>query len=355
MSLSILLSELWRFVREHVLALLAGTLIIAILVTGAGYLHKQKTAEQLLNDTSQASPEEIKAAADYLETAYETEPVSFRFVAMQKDGNQFMNSFVFDEYFRSKEERAKLAQKTGVDLEKWYQSECQLGIDQSSEFRGGLAGVRDMSSGVVTMRVQVGQSEEENMKVAQAMYEEIKNQTPAFAKDFDMTLLEAPTTENFLTEDDQRLVSGPSTLSEYVGLNQRPLLVYAFLGALLGIFATAFVLFLWQWQRGKVRYAFDYSWSLPMLFFLINQKRETAEAELRQAATLPAQKRLILRQAGEPILAGEKTHTQCEALPEDLKELVIWIDAGQTDKAWLQQQFQVAKLWGGPLKVIHVY
>ena len=170
-----------------------------------------------------------------------------------------------------------------------------------------------------------------------------------------MTLLEAPTMENFLTEDDQRLVSGPSTLSEYVGLNQRPLLVYAFLGALLGIFATAFVLFLWQWQRGKVRYAFDYSWSLPMLFFLINQKRETAEAELRQAATLPAQKRLILRQAGEPILAGEKTHTQCEALPEDLKELVIWIDAGQTDKAWLQQQFQVAKLWGGPLKVIHVY
>lgn len=356
MSLHTLLFELWRFFKDYFLKIILGTALVAILATVGGYWLNNKHSEEALDKLTpgEVTQEAVLDAKSNLKTIYSQEPASIRFIVIQEDGNVFDNSFVFDEYFTSSEKAQALKKETGVDIPGFRQAENLLGIVKTNVFRGGLAGIRDRSSDVITLRVLVGQTAEENLRVAQAIADKLKAGDLPFLKGMQVSILEEAQTADFLSGDDAAMVAGPNTLNEYIGQGQRPLVLYAILGVILGFFLSAFILFLWHFSSKKVLYAFDYQWELPMQHLMLNKRAKDFKERLALIEKLPSAPALVLSQENNDLPLGVASSSQC---PDQgvTDWVLILAESGKTDKDWLSRQREACSLLGVPVKLVLIY
>ena len=144
MSLTTVLNELWRFIKDKKLKILIGAILVSVLsVIGGNVIQRvidQPTEEEQISTNNGAGPtptmaEDLQESREYLSDIYEHEPANFEIFAQLEDGDIFINSFIFDEYFSLPEVVEEIENKTGVAYSDTLEHEKKLERFKTSRYR----------------------------------------------------------------------------------------------------------------------------------------------------------------------------------------------------------------------------
>lgn len=339
MNLITIISELYRFIRDHLIKILIGTLAVATLIAGGRYYLSSQHAMQ------------HQDAYNYLKEIYSQEPAELQFIVTTNEGELFGNSFIFDEYFSQPQWIKRIEQETGIQFGKWLESEQELGLFKTPQFRGGLAAIRNSSSDVMTLRVLVAPTAQENLTITQAIMKLVENEEVAFLNHHNVTFLEQPMIGERLDLETNTMVATPESLSVYAGPNVRSVVLYGVLGLIAGFILTVGVLFLRQLSRSKISYGFDYAWELEHMHVLYNPALSDAQTLLEVVQTPPVQNRVVIAQNAVEGIATQSTLSQTN---QELNEIVVLIQSGDTTKQWYKDQMVLSRLYRVPVKIIHI-
>ncbi|OYQ66692.1 hypothetical protein [Aerococcus sp. 1KP-2016] len=367
MSLLTIIAELWRFFINNIVKIIIGTIIVMAITIGARVLlssYIENTAvESVTSETAEnetLTPEEIEASYELLGTVYDQEPAEFSFVAVNQEGIILGNSFILDEYLSRPDVLTELEAASGVDIASTLQAQANVGLEKTRNFRGGLAAVRNSSTDEITMRVLVGQTAEENLAVAESIYQYLQAGKVPFYENYELTFLSTPEIGEDLVLEDNPMVPTPGTLS---GLQPQQtggsLVFYGVLGAILGVILSTAILFALHFFSKKITYAYDYAWDFDDYQRLVDGDKIDADA-LHNWLLIPADKnRVAVAQntANEMIQEFASQHlpvaNTISAGIDTPEEIILFIESGQTDKDWYKQQFELSKLYEARLKIVH--
>lgn len=372
MSLTTILSELWRFIKDNFIKILVGAILTSILAVLVSLF-----LPNLMGQTTSESPEEeqltqlppdedAQASRDYLIDRYEEEPAVFEVFIQLEDGNVFGNSFIFDEYFTSSAIVEEIERETGVDYGLTLDHEKNLELYKTSQYRGSIAGIRNTSTNVITIRVQAAESGEENLILAEAFADRIVNNDIPFMQELSVTLMSEPAVGEKLIDGALEMVSSPEALgilSPATSENQS-IILYAIAGFILGVFLVATVLFIIQLFKKKINYAFQYSWDFDDYHFIYS----TDESSDKLTETLLAPEtmnQLIVHQDQESSLIDSLTasnypiettlflsrHAQND---QDIDEILLLIESKKTDKIWFNEQYRLAEKYETQITIIQI-
>lgn len=370
MSLTTILSEIWRFIKDNKIKILSGALIISVFTVLSslflpnlmGQPSEEVTDEEQF--TEMTPSEDAQASREYLTKIYEQEPAGFEVFIQLKDGNVFGNSFIFDEYFSSPTVVEEIETETGVEYSQTLAHEVNLGFHKTSQYRGSIAGIRDTSSNVITIRVQAAENSKDNLKLAEAFADRIFNNEIPFIEGLSVTRLSEPEIGETLVEEDLQMVSSPATLGKLapVESKSRSALLYAIAGFILGLFITAIILFCIQLFKNKINYAFQYSWDFNDNHFIFTIDKESER--LKDFLLAPeTTNQIIVHQAGDSIeqLIDFKQEVKItESLSRFTKnntkvdEIVLFLESNVTDKKWYNEQYRLAEKYNSQLTIIQV-
>lgn len=353
MSLATIISELWRFVKDNIVRILIGALVISIITVGARYF----ITDILLSDRQEA--------ADYLEKVYTQEPSSFKAVVTIEDGQIFSNPHLYDDYFTSPQVVAAVEEETGIEIQETLDSERLLELFKTPTFRGSISAVRDNASGVFIFRVLAGQTPEENLAIANAYRDLLASgEIPFMENQFADITLEPMIGEVVDTEEYLSLPT-VDTLSIYRSNNARSLIIYGVLGLIVGLILTTGIIFLQRLRKNKINYAFEYAWDLDDQHILVHNSHTDSVYNVQDAIRIPAvNSRWIISQSAlsEEINDVDETSERFISKLQEVKsdelapnQIVIVIQANHTEKRWLKDQMTMATLYNVPLKLVHVY
>lgn len=370
MSLTTILSELWRFMKENWLKILAGAIIISVLAVLSSFFVPNlmgQSPEEVVEDEErieQLSMENVQESRDYLATIYGQAPAEFEMFVQLQDGSTFGNSFIFDEYFTSPAVVDEIERETGVDYSQTLAHEQKLQLYKTSQYRGSIAGIRNTSSNVITIRVQATESSEENLLLAEAFAEQILENEIPFIQDLSVTLMRAPAIGEQLVEEDLQMVSAPEALGiiSPVESESRSVLLYAIAGFIIGLLITAVVLFILQLFKKKINYAFQYSWDFNDHHFIMI--KDADREQLNNLLLIPeADKQLVVAQTSPFTKELWKNNPQIEhtaalsrrALEkEQVEEIVLLVESKETDKKWYNDQYRLAEMSESQLTILQV-
>ncbi|AXY24835.1 hypothetical protein CL176_01710 [Suicoccus acidiformans] len=350
MSLVTIIQELWRFVKDNRFRILLGTLLGAVLVVGLRYA----ITNYVLRDSREAFNE--------LREVYSQEPAEFQILVTIEDGQLFSNAFAYEEYMASEPVVRQIEAETGIEFYDWYKNEQTLELYKTTNYRGGLAGIRNSDSGVFTFRFAVADSPEANLAIAQAYADLILRGDAQFMEGHTVQMVTEPAIQELLPEELLPNVGTPESLSTFGVMNPLKTMLYTIIGAIIGLILSLTVLFLRSVFGAKITYAFDYTWDVEdqhLLFEAGKAGRQTDLADLLLIPRVP--ERLVVSQQTAHLSECEAdgllflNHVQ--ALPETAAptDIVLIIYSHQTDKQWYQEQFNLLKLYRLPVKIIHVY
>lgn len=368
MSLTTILSEIWRFIKDNMIKILAGALIMSVLAVLSslflpnlmGQSSEEVTDEEQL--TEMTPSEDAQASREYLTNIYEQEPAGFEVFIQLEDGNIFGNSFIFDEYFSSPAIVEEIENETGIEYSQTLAHEVNLGFYKTSQYRGSIAGIRDTSSNVITIRVQAAESSEDNLKLAEAFADKIFNNEIPFIEGLSVTSLSEPQIGETLVEDDLQMVSSPASLGKFAPAESesRSTLLYAIAGFILGLLLTAVVLFFIQLLKNKINYAFQYSWDFNDNHFIFATDKESER--LKDFLLAPEMtNQIIVHQASDfikQLIDSNQEIKTTEALSRFTKnnkkidEIVLFVESKVTDKKWYNEQYRLAEKYNSQLTII---
>ena len=350
MNLSTILREFWRMLREHLLMIVLSSLLIGGL---SAFLRYQVTSYRL---------SDLEEPINHLTQVYKQEPATFKAIVLVEDGQLFNNAYAYDELFSTPAIISQIEQLTHVNIEKTLDSEQQVELFKNQAFRGGVAALRDSASGVFTFRFLVGETAEENLAVAQAYYDLLKAQPNILDSSQRVTLLSEPKIMELDNIDELSIVPTLETLNIYRSTRAKPLILYGILGIILGVILSFIIILLKQLFSPKIRYAFEYSWELSDQHELIKESDFDMHRQV-EAFQLPrVNARWVLDQVGnlsevEEISAGRYYITdmnQLTQLNEIPDEIIIVIQAGQTDKAWYYRMRELADRYRCPIRILQL-
>lgn len=352
MSLATIISELWRFCKENLLKIVVGAAVLTALLFGLRMVltdHPDEALTSSADQTVQVNEATLEASKERLKTVYGQEPAEFQFSALVEDGNVFSNSFLIDEYLARPDMVKEAEEKSGVEFADSLEAEQNLGLYKNGDFRGGLAAVRDTSSGVITLRVLLGKTPEENKKIAQAYYDILQEPLP-FTRDLNLIMLGRPEIGERLDLSQYEMVASPNTIASIVGSNSLPVWLLGLAAYIVALLITAFLLFVWRLFNGKIRYAFEYVWSFEDEHLLAESLDEGVQHFISQP--YGKERLLLAEQEGLPLPVASKQ--TLEGFSGQADEIVILLAAGQSHKQWYQAQYRLAKLYHVPIKIVHL-
>ena len=353
MSIVTIIKEFWRFTLNNLWRILLGALVCSLISIGGRYaIH-----HFLYRETDEAYR--------HLSQVYQQEPASFQMIVTMEDGSIFTTATIFDEYFSTPEMVKKVESQTGVKFAQWLEDEKALEMFKTNEFRGGLAGVRDQSSNVITLRFLVADKSEDNLKIAKAYCDLVEEESLPFLGTNKVTVIREPAQGEMIATDLVEEVPTEKTLTPYQSRNAKGNIVYGVLGFILGAMASFAILFLGRFFNKKIAYAFEYSWDLMDQHYIYD--RHQSPGVLQGLIQSPHQlKRWVLAQTSNGVQTAELVsevlpesaqlyHDLSQAQPEQiLDEMVILIYANLTEKEWLKQQMALARLSAKRLKIIQI-
>lgn len=354
MSVLTIIAEYWRFLKANLWRLLLGAILGALVLLGARYLLGQIWLSNR-NDSYQ-----------YLSRVYQQEPAEFQAIISIEDGQLFASSNIYDEYFSSEPVVQEIEKRTGIQFHQWIDAERDLELIKSDGFRGGIAAIRDNSSGLITFRFLVGKTSAENLKIAQAYADLLTEQRFDFNQKHQINLTHPAQIIELLDLDMVQTVPTPATLNMFAGMTLKNIIIFSVLGFILGTMLTALVLWLTRLRKSQIAYAFEYSWDMDDKHIIFNQAKGKEATSLAQVIQIPhVETRLVISQAGHDGIdladlckqAGcyyLSTLGQGSQIQEAIQEIVIVIHSNLTDKAWYREQYKLAELYGVPVKIIQV-
>lgn len=370
MSLTTILSEIWRFIKDNRIKILAGALIFSVLAVLSSLflpsLMGQSTEDPEDTDTEQVAQttpsEDAQASRQYLTTIYEQEPAEFELFIQLEDGNVFTNSFIFDEYFTSPEVVEEIENETGVEYSQTIAHEKKLGFYKTSQYRGSIAGIRDTSSNVITIRVQAAESSEDNLALAEAFSNKILNNEIPFIEGLSITMMGEPEIGERLLDDDLQMVSSPAVLGMLspVESEGRSILLYAVAGFILGLLVTVVILFIIQLFKNKINYAFQYGWDFNDHHFIFETDKENEQ--LRSFLSTPEGTNQIIVHQESPLfeqLAGPNQNSKTTSAlyrftknQTNADEIILFVESKVTDKEWYTEQYRLAEKYDSQITII---
>lgn len=366
MSLTTILSEIWRFIKNNFLKIISGALIIGVLaVLGSLFLPNliEQPSEEISEEFTQTTPsEDAKESREYLTHIYEQEPAEFELFIQLEDGNIFGNSFIFDEYFTSPAVVEEIERESGVDYSQTLAHENNLGLYKTSRYRGSIAGIRDTSSNVLNIRVQAAETSEDNLILAETFANQILNTEIPFVENLSITIISEPEIGEKLLEDDLEMVSSSEALGMIAPTESenRSILLYAIAGFILGLLLTATVLFIIQLFKNKIKYAFQYSWDFSDYHFIFTTDEENKK--LRDFLSAPEiSTQIIVYQessfveqfiGANPKIKTTKSLSRFTTNSTKIDEIILFVETKTTDKDWYNEQYRLAEKYDSQVTII---
>ncbi|MBG9980851.1 hypothetical protein HZY91_07730 [Facklamia sp. DSM 111018] len=345
MSLVTIVSEFWRFFKDYFWRIMMGAVIVSVLTVGGRYFINRF----LYRDNQEAYQQ--------LSEIYSQEPASFQIVVTMEDGSIFTTAELFDAYFSAPEIVSEIEQKTGIQFGQWLEYEKQLEMYKTNEFRGGLAGIRDASSNVITMRFLVGKKTEDNLKIAKAYADMMRKEELPFLGPNKISFVQEPVKGEVIPIELTEEVPSQETLTPFRTAEAKSHFIYGILGLMIGTALTSLLCFLSHLGKKKIIYAFDYAWDYHDHHFMSQHGKE--DKSLEQLIQTPTNiERVVLRQQSK----GDPDHSFNNQLcslsdyknEKRLDEIVILIQSHLTDKAWYHRERQLANLYPAQVKIIHI-
>lgn len=367
MSLLTIIAELWRFIKDNILKIIIGAVIVMALTMGARILLtnyiETSAMETTATDTganANVEPEVVEASYKHLMEVYDQEPAEFSFVGTNEEGLTLGNSFIIDEFLTRPDVLAEIEQASGVDITPTLEAESSVGLQKTKDFRGGLAAVRNQSTEEITIRILAGQTPEENLAVAEAVYEYIQDGNVPFLSSYDLVFLSEPDIGEDLVLEENPMVPTTDILAELAPQESNSqIILYAVIGLILGFILSTVVLFIAHFFGKKIVYAYDYNWDFEDYQTLVSEDKVNVEA-LNNWLIIPKEKRRIaLAQYTDNALIQDFATNQLPVVnqlngtDETPEEIIIFIESGKTDKDWYQAQFDLSKLYESRVKIIH--
>lgn len=354
MSLSTIISEYWRFIKENRFRLLIGIFVGVIVVLGSRFALSQLWLDGRSSDYQT------------LAKVYQQEPAEFQAVISIEDGQLFTSSYIYDEYFSSPEVVAQIEKETGVKFAANVAAERRLELYKTGAFRGGIATVRDGASGIVTFRFLIATSSKDNLKIAQAYAKLLTSGQMKFNQNQRLEITRQPEIIELLNLEEVEMVPTPATLGMFAGMTPKVIVVFSVLGAIVGLVVTFVILWLLRLCQPKIAYSFEYAWDFDDRHLIVVKARTQQEDSLVSLIRIPhLAHRFIVGQKTSEILPADKLGQnegdyyfnqlqEASPLAELPQEIVLLIDANATDKAWYKEQYALAKMYRVPLKIIQL-
>lgn len=340
MSLLTIIGELWRLLKDNIVRILLGSILVSFLVVGGRYM----LGQYLYGD--------VQSSSQYLQEVFQQEPASFKVIVTIEDGQILSNSYVYDDYFTSPEIVDFIESQTGIEYSQTLQAEKDLDLYKTPSYRGSIAGVRDNASGVFTFRFLVGETAEENLTIAQAYQDLMESDQVAFAENHSIDITEDASIGEKFDIEVYDMVATPEIINKYIVDSSRPLIIYGVLGFILGFMISYALVFLLQLGKSRIQYAFEYGWDIEDYHLMLKQDHNSL-ANLVQE----------LSNQGASVYAEILDNTRVEVNPidfltdyqtNDSQPNYIIVKANQTDKDWYRQTYQMAKLNHQPVTIIHI-
>lgn len=367
MSLLTIIAELWRFIKHNIFKIIIGAVIVMALTIGARLLltnyienSAMETATTQTSANAEITPEEIEASYQHLMEVYEQEPAEFSFVGTNEEGLTLGNSFIIDEYLTRPDVLAEIEEASGVDITPTLEAEENVGLQKSRSFRGGVASVRNQSTEEITIRILIGKTPEENLAVAEAIYDYIQGENIPFLSNYELVFLSEPDIGEDLVLEENPMVPTSDVLAELVPQETNTQIVlYGVIGLVLGFIIATVVLFFAHLFSKKIVYAYDYNWDLDDYQTLVAEDKVNMQA-LNNWLMIPKEKnRIALAQYTDHSFIQDFSTNQLPVANELVssdqtpEEIIIFIESGKTDKDWYQTQFELSKLYEARVKIIH--
>jgi len=367
MSLTTILSELWRFIWDKKVKILVGALIIGVLSILGSYfltsLNSQPTEpEENQGQTEAITDEEFEESRNYLAEIYEQVPAEFEIFVQLEDGNVFGNSFIFDEYFSSPEVVEEVENRTGTSFGDTLEHEQRLELFKTSQYRGSIAGIRDTSSNIITIRVQAAQTAEDNLAISEAFLNMIENQEVPFADGLEITVMSEPQNIERLTEGDLEMVSSPEALGTFAPADSenRSFVLYGIAGFIIGLLIMSVLLFIIQLFRDTISYAFQYSWDFDDHHIRYSLNDSDENKDLVELILYPeTESQIILAQTSDTMeeyadLINTSVEQRLSLNMDKPEEVVLLVENDVTEKVWYNEQYHLAEIYGSKIKIIQL-
>ncbi|MBF6626537.1 hypothetical protein IU402_08140 [Aerococcaceae bacterium zg-BR9] len=347
MSIVTIISEFTRFIKDYLLKILLGAVLISIACMGFKYY-------------SESMPKEETAAYQDLKERYAQEPAEVHFIVSKEDGTFFNNSFVFDEYFSLPEIISAVEKESGVSFAQFKKSENTLLFEKTSSFRGGISAWRNPSTDVLTLRVLAGKTAEENLAIAKAYQKLLEKGDFPFLLNNKITVISGATIGEQLPLTTFPYLTSVESLKTVYTLNKRSIIIIGLAGFIGGAILMTGALFFLRLFKKKITYAFDYSWAMDddHLLYQRDMSDNIIVQDMIQTPSL-AHRYVIMQMNPEKILpVADQTGlihvTRVQDIIEPVEEIVIVLYANQSDKAWFNAQYTLARLYKVPVKIIHI-
>lgn len=360
MGLTTILSEIWRFIKDNFIKILVGAVIISVMVVLSS-LFLPNLMEQ---SSEEVADEDTKASREYLMNIYEQDPAEFEIFVQLEDGNVFGNSFIFDEYFTSPAVVEEIELETGVEYSQTLSHEADLGFYKTSQYRGSIAGIRNTSSNIITIRVQAGESEEDNLILAKTFANQIFNNEIPFVEGLTVTSISEPGIGEKLIENDLQMVSSLESLSVFAPAesNSRSIILYGIAGFIMGMFLTAAFLFIIQMFKNKINYAFQYSWDFSDHHFIFTKGKDTDQLTNFLLAPEITKQLLVYQDSSfvENFVANNQQIEYTTSLSRvtknknNLDEIVLLVESNVTNKEWYNEQYRLAKMYERQITIVQI-
>lgn len=347
MSLVTIMSEFLRFIKNNLLKIALIGLLFGILTGGARFFLGQfKTPEQ-------------SAAYEDLAVRYEQEPAEFQMVITNVEGQFYNNSYLLDEVLSLPAVVTQIEQLSGVKFAGWIENETLLELSKSSSFRGALAGLVDRSSEIITIRVAVGKTAEENLKIAQAYEQFITSGQLPFLESYNIALINTATIGERLPEDKYPRLATLEQLQFVNRTTPRSAIIFGIVGVIAGSILGTIALLALRLLKQKIAYVFDYAWDFEDTHFVLNGKQTTQEVlDFIQTPPMEARVTVVSDKKYQVKLNEQSNIQQVVTTLSDLaavpQEIILLVVANQTEKAWYQHQYRLAKMYRVPVKVIQM-
>lgn len=354
MSLATILSEFWRFIKDNIIKILVGAVIVAALTIEARIYLNQKVQDVKFQATEEITQQDIDDSYNYLSEVYAQEPAEFQFVVINDiDGSLHSNSFIIDEYLTTDEIVNEVERETNVEISDTLDAEKKLGFEKTTDFRGAVAAIRDTSTNKMILRVMVGKTAEENEKVAKAYQEIISNEDlPFFEYQTVMMLSDIVMGENLPVEY-QTMVPTEATLAgEQLFNSAFDLVILGVAGFIMGMFLSTGVLFVIHLTKRSIRYAFDYGWDVEDYHERFAHTTEGVAEANRFISFSGKSQHMVIAEHAIDDLTIDANNLEGTFAPGS--EVIIVIQSGETSKKWYKQQYGLAKLYNLPVKIIHL-
>ncbi|MCI5775930.1 MAG: hypothetical protein MR008_05675 [Aerococcus sp.] len=354
MSLATILSEFWRFIKDNIIKLLIGAVIIAALTVVARVYLNQKVQDAKFQATEDISQQDIDRSYDYLSEVYAQEPAEFEFVVINDiDGSLQSNSFIIDEYLTKKEVVDQVEKETDVEISDTLDAEKNLGFEKTPDYRGAVAAIRDTSTNKMILRVSVGKTPEENEKVAKA-YQKIVTDGDLPFMNYQAVMLLSDTVigENLPIEYQTMVPSATALTGDRLFNSTADVIVVGVVGLIIGLFLSAVVLFVLHLTKRRINYAFDYSWDFDDYQERFKQSAEGFEQAKQFINFSRDDQHVVIAEQDIKEIPIDGTALQGVLMPNT--EVIMVIQSGQTTKQWFKKQYGLARLYKAPVKIVHL-